>query len=77
MSYWTFRTRRGAFFIVPLKTGGVDLYWGEDRQLGWYTTPEQAADDAGGGHHETISARFDGESLGVPRDLGRWEFVRR
>lgn len=77
MSYWSFRTRAGNFAIVELARGGVDLYF-NDLNLGHYRSAMMAADDAGGGHHPTLSCYpDDGESLGVSRDISEWVYVRR
>ena len=77
MSYWTYPTKCGAFYIVELISLGVDLYFEENR-IGHYGNAIHAANDTGGGHHPTLScAPEDGESLGVPREVSKWTFVSR
>ena len=72
--HWSFRTRLGTFFIAPRRDGQFELVF-QDEDLGCYATTAMAADDAGGGHHYSLSCfPHDGETLGVARDISEWVF---
>jgi hypothetical protein len=70
--YWEYRTRRGAFRIVPAQNG-----WGvtfEDEGLGVYHSPASALSDLVGGHTFWPSAG-DPSGMGLPDELAEWTFV--
>lgn len=76
MSYWTYPTSQGAFLIVERASRGVDLFFGQ-QHLAYYRSPVEAADEVGNGNHPKLPCvPEDGKSLGVPRAVHKWTFVR-
>lgn len=69
---WSYKTRAGTFYIIPIKKRFHALY--EDEDLGSYITPEQAADDLAGGHTFWPSSGIDPGEMEISDDLGDWEF---
>ena len=72
---WSYKTRKGTFFIVE-RDGRFHVIY-DDEDLGSYSTPEQAADDLAGGHTSWPSSGVDPGELGISEDLGDWEVVHR
>lgn len=72
--FWRLRTRRGTFEIRQHPNGRWHVLF-ESESLGAYATPAMALDDLAGGHTFWPSAGFDPSELGIPDDLGDWEFV--
>ena len=70
--YWTFQTRRGIFAIIP--EGDRFILKFESERLGSYWRPEQAADDAAGGH---FSGPMEAEAAAssLPDELSDWTFT--
>lgn len=65
------RTRRKPVFIGQSADGRFHvIYDGQD--LGSYISPEQAIDDAAGGHTFTPSDGTDLGALGLSDDIGDW-----
>jgi hypothetical protein len=72
--YWSFRTRKGEFRIVPRDDGAFDV-WFEGYNLdGPFITPAHAAEEIANGHCLCPSG-IDPERLGVPGDFTEWELV--
>lgn len=71
--HYTWRTRRGTFAIAPDGEGRWNLFFGSDC-LDNYETPDQAAEDAAGGHCAWPSFG-DPSALGISADVSDWAFV--
>jgi len=72
--FW-FKTRAGVFRIA--RDGNHWRPWFEDECLmGAYDSPQQALDDLAGGHTDWPSCG-DPSELGLPHEVGDWEFVPR
>lgn len=64
-------TRIGPFYIAQYEGRFHVIY--DDRSLGSYERPEQAAGDVAGGHTFSISTGIDTATLGIPEDLSEWQ----
>jgi hypothetical protein len=67
-----FRTKDGTFWIL-----WRDGYWQplfDNEPLGWYHTPEEAAENLANGHCWSSASGADPEALGVPEDIDDWEW---
>jgi hypothetical protein len=71
--YYEFKTRAGAFRIVPRANLWLAMF--EDENLGPYNSPQAALDDLSGGHTDWPSCG-DPSELGLPDDLSDWPFIR-
>lgn len=71
---WKFMTEAGPIYIVP-KNGRFVLFF-EGVDLDGFATPNQAAEDASGGHTFTPPSGIDLGSLGIPEDLSDWDMER-
>ena len=71
---WSYKTNKGTFYIVQRQKRFHVIY--NDEYLDSYSTPEKAADDLSGGHIVAPSNGVDPGELGIPDDLGDWEFTR-
>ena len=74
IGYWKQTTRIGEARIVPTARGWRIEVGGEVLG-GGYRSAQSALDDLSGGHTFSHSACADTSALGVPDDLGDWEFV--
>lgn len=74
MIIWVFNTRAGTAKIVP-DNGGFQAVFNDDG-LGWYSRPDQAAEDMAGGHTFSPSCGTDLSKLGIPEDVSRWTKLR-
>lgn len=72
--YWRWPTRIGEARVVP--KGGRFFVLIGDEDLGNYEQPWLALDDLTGGHTFSHSSGVDTSTLGLPRFLNEWEFVR-
>jgi hypothetical protein len=71
---YIYRTKAGVFSIVQKKGRWHIIY--QDEDLGNYINPQQAADDLSGGHTFSPSNGIDPATLGIPEDIGEWEFIK-
>ena len=71
--YWQHPTRIGLARIVFF-SGAWHAAIGEE-SLGAYSTPEQALDDLANGTTYWPSCGTDPSTLGMPDELGDWEFI--
>lgn len=72
--YWKHDTPKGPVQIRRLKDQRFHVFF-ENENLGPYGTPEQAIDDAAGGHTFSPSSGTDLGSLGLSSDIGDWEWI--
>jgi len=72
--YYEFRTRAGAFRIVPHGGGWVAMFEAELLSPA-YQTAQHALDDLAGGHTDWPSCG-DPSLLGIPEDLSDWRSLR-
>ena len=70
-TFWTVRTRYGAFFIIP--SGGRF----EDEPLGSYHSLASALDNLLSGQVDWPSTGLDPSKADLPDDIGQWTFVGR
>lgn len=68
---YVYKTSVGAFYIAEHSGRFHPLFEGES--LGSYATAQQAAEDLAGGHTFSISSGVDASTLGIPKDLSRWQ----
>lgn len=68
---YVYHTEIGPFYIAELQGRFHVLY--REESLGSYTTPSSAADDVAGGHTFSIRGGVNTATLGIPRDLNRWQ----
>ncbi len=71
---WYFKTRHGTVKIVPYQ-GRYHIIYNEDN-LGSYISPQQAIDDAAGGYTSTPTNEVDLGDLGLPADIGEWQYSK-
>jgi hypothetical protein len=74
-TYWTARTRYGAFFIIP--SGGRFEVRFEDEVLGSYHSLASALDNLLSGQVDWPSTGLDPSKADLPDDIGQWTFVGR
>ena len=74
-TYWTARTRYGAFFIIPV--GGRFEVRFEDEPLGSYHSLASALDNLLSGQVAWPSIGLDPSKADLPDDIGQWTFVGR
>ena len=65
-----YKTSKGIVSIIQRAGRWHVMFEGAD--LGGYISPEQAADDVGGGHTFTPPSGIDLGELGIPRDISEW-----
>ncbi len=75
MMYFSFRSRKGEFRIVP-GANGWQCHFEDEFFDGPFPTPQSAAEDIANGHTAWPSCG-DPSRLGVPDDLSAWRCVRR
>jgi len=68
-NFYVVNTRIGPFYIA--ESGKLFHVIYDDRSLGSYARPEQAAEDVARGHTFSIPG-VDTATLGIPEDLGEW-----
>lgn len=68
-----FRTRVGPVFISDIGERWHIVFDGES--LGNYSGPMQAADDLASGHISLLPNEADTSTLGIPKDISKWERV--
>lgn len=68
---WYYKTTKGTVQITHKKDGRYHVIY-DDESLGAYTTPQQAVDDASGGHTFMPSNGVDLGEIGLPYDLPDW-----
>lgn len=71
---WVYSTPKGPVAIIEQRGYYHIVFQGED--LGSYSTPVHAADDASGGHTFMPSSGIDTGELNIPCDIGDWEQSR-
>jgi len=69
---WYYKTSFGTVKIVPYQ--GYYHVILDDENLGSYSTPQQAVDDAAGGYTFTPSSGIDLDEIGLPEDLEDWSY---
>src|SRR3954468_2520001 len=74
-TFWTVRTRYGAFFIIP-SGGRVEVRF-EDEPLGSYHSLASALDNLLSGQVDWPSTGLDPSKADLPDDIGQWTFVGR
>jgi hypothetical protein len=73
--YFYYRTAYGVVSIVHRGARWHVMF--QDADLGSYISAHQAADDVAGGHTFTPPSGSDLGSLGISKDLDRWEYGER
>lgn len=68
---YAYRTSAGTVHIAEKNGRFHALLNGES--LGSYSTVQKAVDDLAGGHTFSTPSGVDMASLGIPRDLSRWQ----
>ena len=71
--FYRFRTRIGPFFICDRGERWHVVFDGES--LGSYENPMQAANELASGHTASLRNGEDTSTLGIPKDISRWERV--
>lgn len=71
---WYYETRFGIVRIVPYQGRFHIIY--DEESLGSYSTPEQAVDDAAGGHTFTPSNGIDLDEFGLPDCIQEWSYSK-
>lgn len=74
--YWRHDTRIGEARIIWRAPSGKWRIEIGDEDLGGYDAPQPALDDLVGGHTFSHSRCVDTSTLGLPDELGDWEFIR-
>ena len=74
-TYWTARTRYGAFFIIPV--GGRFEVRFEDEVLGSYHSLASALDNLLSGQVDWPSTGLDPSKADLPDEIGQWTCVGR
>jgi hypothetical protein len=68
-----FNTRIGPFYIARLNGWYHPVH--ENEPLGRYSTPEEAVEAIARGRVPSVNSLADVATLGIPKELGRWEFL--
>jgi hypothetical protein len=68
---YSYKTSAGIFYIVEKNGRYHALFEGDS--LGSYQTPQKVADDLAGGHTFSTSSGVGTATLGIPKDLSRWQ----
>jgi hypothetical protein len=74
ISYWSFKTTRGTFYVQPRHDGRFQYFF-EEEALESHSSPEDCAFALAAGTG-TWPSCGDPSELGIPSDLRKWTKIR-